>query len=945
MNRLFMSFTDNPSIKRTFRIFSIIFYLTILIVVSVIFLLSTSKISNTTLESKLSLEIETIKLRFANEINSELTLVLKMADTPLIKRYLLNPEDRFSQTLAFEEFSEYRKNFKSKSVFWVSDIDKQFYLNGVNIYTVNPDDPDEYWYYRTLYRTEKYNFVVQYNPAMSVTNLWVNAPVFENREPIGLLGTGIELSDFINTLYRNRSGTADTYLVDETGEITVARNQALAFEKTDIRKHLGSLGDEIMDAAGRLVPSEIRIMDMGDAKVAISLLPQLNWYIIEVAPISTGMPLDGTMTGLFVAAVLLIALIFIVCNVFIGIMKDAVDERNRELVVLNETAQAASKAKSEFLASMSHEIRTPMNAVMGMTDLMRTDNLDETQRDYLSNIKKMSRTLLNIINDILDFSKIESGKMELVQGHYDLHALYDNICSLMQFIAAEKDLRFVSSIDETLPRTVYGDEGRVRQIVINLVTNAVKYTHKGCVTLHFRRASEAGREYLAMEVRDTGVGIKQEDFPRLFAAFEQLDGRKNRGITGTGLGLSITKRLADLMDGEIRFESEYGAGSAFTVLLPLTEGDLREVESAKRQDRCHVSPDAAVLVVDDNAANLTVALGFLARHGIRADTASSGEEAIAMVDARHYDLVFMDHMMPGMDGIEAVQRIRATPGEYYEKLPIVALSANVVLSAREAFFKAGMNDFISKPIAADELNAALIKWLPPEKLPAGDTAERTEEDDGAFDGKLRMLETIGDLDVALGLSRTAGNKAVYIDILRRFCTGLDRDIADIRAFMGNAAWKDYSVRLHSIKSVFANFGNRRMTEQAFSLESASLSGDVETCLKGTESFCGDMANFRAKLLESGIMDSLPLSKKSIDADALILKLKLLEHACFEFNTDEVGAAGDELRRAACGTPDADALLAEICDLADSLDYDGAAGKCRELAALLERVKIGNVPAA
>ncbi|MDR1946981.1 MAG: response regulator [Desulfovibrio sp.] len=608
------------------------------------------------------------------------------------------------------------------------------------------------------------------------------------------------------------------------------------------------------------------------------------------------------------------------------------------LIAAREVADTASQAKSHFLASMSHEIRTPMNAVLGMTDLMRTDNLDETQRDYLSGIKKMSRALLNIINDILDFSKIESGKMELVQVNYDLYALYDNVCSVAQFLASDKALQFESSIDERLPRALFGDEGRVRQIIINLVTNAVKYTQKGRVSLHFRKTAANGREYFTVEVPDTGVGIRREDFPRLFTAFEQLDKNKNKGIAGTGLGLSITKRLTDLMDGEIFFESEYGKGSVFTVRLPLAEGDFRKTEFAHRQKRCSVSPDAGILVVDDNAANLTVALGFLDRHGVRADSAAGGAEAIEMVRARRYDLVFMDHMMPGMDGIEAVQRIRAIPGAYYARIPIVALSANVVSSARESFFKAGMNDFISKPIAAEELNAALIKWLPPEKI-LGDAAERTDERaaDGAFDDKLRPLEKIGDLDIALGLSRVDGNKSIYIDILRRFCKGLDGDIADIRAFMENAEWKNYSVRLHSIKSVFANFGNRRMTDRALALESASLSGDVETCLKGTAGFCDEMANFRAKLLDAGLMESEEsFSKKFTDADTLTLKLNLLERACFEFNTDEANTTADELRQASCGVPGADALLTEICDLVDSLDYNGVAGKCEALIRTLAR---------
>ncbi|MDR1946852.1 MAG: hypothetical protein LBQ51_06775, partial [Desulfovibrio sp.] len=313
---------------------------------------------------------------------------------------------------------------------------------------------------------------------------------------------------------------------------------------------------------------------------------------------------------------LLVAAAFIIIGfVLYRLLIHEVIRQNQWLVEANKKAEMASKSKGYFLANMSHEIRTPMNAIIGIADLMRTDNLDETQREYLADIKKTSGSLLNIINDILDFSKIEAGKMTLVRTHYNLFALFDNIRSITEFFAAEKALRLECGIDENLPRLLYGDEGRVRQIVMNLVSNAVKYTRKGHVSLRFRRTAKNEREYLSITVTDTGIGIRQEDFPRLFESFEQLDKNKNRGIAGTGLGLAVTKRLVDLMDGELSFASEYGKGSEFTVLLPLAEGDPLKAEITKLRKRCTVSPDARILVVDDNALNLTVAQGFLARHG------------------------------------------------------------------------------------------------------------------------------------------------------------------------------------------------------------------------------------------------------------------------------------------------------------------------------------------
>jgi CheY-like chemotaxis protein len=356
-----------------------------------------------------------------------------------------------------------------------------------------------------------------------------------------------------------------------------------------------------------------------------------------------------------------------------------------------------------------------------------------------------------------------------------------------------------------------------------------------------------------------------------------------------------------------------------------------------------VSPDARILVVDDNALNLTVAQGFLARHGVRAETAAGGEEAVEKIRSTRYDLVFMDHMMPDVDGIEAVRRIRAIPGDSYAALPVVALSANAVLEVRDQFFQAGMNGFIAKPIDADDLNTALVRWLPAEKILAEeeeDAAAKRVDDDGPagdeYDETLLRLQDIDDLDIAAGLARTAGDRRTYTDILRRFCAGLDRDIADIRAFMEKGEWKAYSIRLHSLKSVFANFGNRRMTERAFALESASANGDTAACLQGTPGFCGEMEAFRAQLLAAGLVQpGEPVAGTSIAGGELALKLKILEQACLDCNADEANRVAGELRGVTLDTA-TDALLMNISGLVESFDYDDAAAECKTLTAMLDR---------
>jgi PAS domain S-box-containing protein len=490
------------------------------------------------------------------------------------------------------------------------------------------------------------------------------------------------------------------------------------------------------------------------------------------------------------------------------------DQRNRELEVQTRAAQVASEAKSKFLASMSHEIRTPMNAIIGMSDLMRTDNLDETQLSFFTDIKKMSKALLQIINDVLDISRIEAGKLALIPVHFNFPELYGNICSLSKFSAEVKDLEFRCSLDEGIPQVIYGDDVRIRQVITNIVNNAVKYTKEGYVDFSVKKVRRKGRDMAALRVKDTGIGIKKEDFPKLFDTFQQLDTTANRGIMGTGLGLSITRNLVTMMDGEIEFDSVYGKGSVFTVFLPLIEGDPALVEQGALGSLVTASADTRVLVVDDNGINLKVAVAFLAAHRIHPDTAESGAEAIQKAGSRPYDLVFIDHMMPGMDGIEAVRRIRRLENDWCRNMPIIALSANAVSGARERFIAGGMNDFISKPIDAGELNRKLAQWLPREKVslvkspapqarkPPGDSPEEVV------------------LDRNLGLANTGGDGGLYRHLLQAFGEDHGRDADRIAAAL-IAGDLTLAHRLaHTLKSTAGLIGAPRVRQRAFEVEQA-----------------------------------------------------------------------------------------------------------------------------
>jgi signal transduction histidine kinase/CheY-like chemotaxis protein len=378
--------------------------------------------------------------------------------------------------------------------------------------------------------------------------------------------------------------------------------------------------------------------------------------------------------------------------------------------VQKEKADAASRAKADFLATMSHEIRTPMNAIIGLQDSILRETLTDTQKKYMYNLRMSSFALLDIVNNILDFSKIDAGGIIITNTDFDLHALLNNLGAITEISVEKKDLKFLINLDRELPRYICGDETKIRQILNNLLTNAIKYTPKGSVELAAALRRDAGQETLCFEVRDTGLGIKDENRERIFSPFEQLDLRKNKGILGTGLGLTITRELCKAIGGTIELESIYGKGSVFRVLLPYLPGKgIPEPSSSDKPPL--LAPDARVLVVDDVDINIMVVEAMLEEYQIKPDTALSGKEALEKAAAKQYDLIFMDQMMPQMDGIETTAELRKQ-SDHYAHVPVIALTANVMNTSEEYFQKLGFNAFISKPIEKDKLERCLARYLP-----------------------------------------------------------------------------------------------------------------------------------------------------------------------------------------------------------------------------------------
>ena len=391
-------------------------------------------------------------------------------------------------------------------------------------------------------------------------------------------------------------------------------------------------------------------------------------------------------------------------------------------------SNAANRAKSDFLANTSHEIRTPMNAILGMNEMILKESSDLEIRQAALDIRRAGNHLLSIINNILDISKIESGKMELYRADYHLWQMLRDIEEGIFETVHEKGLKLVIDADKNLPEHLYGDEDHIRQVIVNLIDNAVKYTKKGTITLSVMGGVKEHRVKLIIAVKDTGIGIKQEDLPKLFHSFERVNMQETQTIQGAGLGLTLVRYLIELMGGTVRAESEYGKGSTFTVELTQQlahegfSGTIAEYESmlandgnisgvAKDDRRPFTCPDAKILVVDDTPVNLVVAKGMLKESKAHVDTAESGEEALELIAANNYDIIFLDHKMPGMDGVETLNKAHEIDGPS-RLAKYIALTANSGTGLRDEYISMGFNDYLPKPIKSDALKKILASCLP-----------------------------------------------------------------------------------------------------------------------------------------------------------------------------------------------------------------------------------------
>ncbi|GMO68488.1 MAG: hypothetical protein Ta2A_16750 [Treponemataceae bacterium] len=653
--------------------------------------------------------------------------------------------------------------------------------------------------------------------------------VSESGEIYGILAIDMNigwLDDYVKTLR----------LSDKGYGVLINKNMTVMIhpDDTKVGRQMQEFGGEYISVTQRLrVGEEIiaeRITGIYNVPVIIFYKQIFNgWYVGLITPYKE------YYQDLTNAAVILSVLGFLLSVSLSVLLLQMSAEKMK--------SDEESIAKSSFLARMSHEIRTPMNAIIGMSELALRNDPKPEVRPYLVNIKQAGNNLLSLINNILDFSKIEAGRLEIIPIEYKFSSLLNDVITIVKIRLRERPIEFVTQIDPSLPGVFCGDESRIREVLLNLLSNAVKYTREGTITfsVYSYPGITAQNIQLVFEVTDTGAGIKPEDMPKLFGDYVRVDSSSHAGVEGTGLGLAIARSLCRLMGGDISVKSVFGKGSTFTAIFPQRIVDYApfRIIEAENDDASFVkplftAPKARVLIADDIDTNLDVAAGLLAPYKMTIDFAKNGTQALRLAQDNfgRYDLILMDHMMPGIDGIESMAAIRKLEGEYYQKLPIVIMTANAISGMREMFLSKGFNDYISKPIDIEKLNELVVRWIPKEKqLPLN------PEDEAAFAvhsalnpqnhtrGETKI--TIPEVDVQKGISMTGGTEALYVKVLQSFCKDIRERLPALDEIETQSDIESFTIQVHALKSAAATIGAAAVSEMAKELEDAGKKGDRE----------------------------------------------------------------------------------------------------------------------
>lgn len=761
-------------------------------------------------------------------------------------------------------------------------------------------------------------------------------------------------------------------------------------------------------------------------------------------------------------------MVYFAVTLLIGVMQYRIRNYRKEQEELIANLEYAGRTKNDFLANMSHEIRTPMNAIVGMCELILRDDINENVRENCFNIQNSSRSLLNIINDILDFSKIEAGRIELIEETFNIASTINDVINMAMTRKGDKDIEIIVRVDPTIPKGLVGDELRIRQVIVNLLTNAVKFTKKGCVIMKVTQSRHVYGINLNVSIRDTGIGISQENIEKLFTSFQQVDTKKNRSVEGTGLGLAISKRLISQMGGFINVFSTYGEGSEFKFVIPLrvsnqepfihvndadkvnvavfldwekynhleTEreygklvhelgtgfnvkftifesfeelqqgietGEYTHCFTAKEeylkhmdwfgsmakncqlaviQDRLSaielpeyikkvskpfyalsfaavmnndrfvmdmpgqrsftarfIAPKAKILIVDDNAINLKVAAGLMKPYNMKIMTASSGPEAIEAVKSKDFDIVFMDHMMPEMDGVEATRIIRGMQERYYQEVPIIALTANAVNGAREMFLGNGFNDFLPKPIETAVLDRVLRAWLPQEYLITTSTLVKKEEPKKTkTDENVEGHKTDELVDYEKGLAYAGGDQETYFDILKVYFTSSDKYKKELETYYQTKDWEKYTIKIHALKSSSLSIGAEELSSLAKEMELAGKAGQYDVIhskhAKAMELYDKVVADIEKYLIDKGYFSEQPSENVAQDLKDITMEgfMEMVDHiveACENFEGDEAIALAEELCSCRVNGKSLAEYFTDVKTYADDYEYEQALAAVRK----------------
>lgn len=561
--------------------------------------------------------------------------------------------------------------------------------------------------------------------------------------------------------------------------------------------------------------------------ISYTPLSSMNtWFLLAYIP-KKDLAANTVIDWILLGTVVLGLLVLLIFNYII------LRSYNVKLSEAAEAANQANKAKSNFLSTMSHDIRTPMNAILGLNEMVLRESREEETLAYSESIRTAGNTLLSLINDILDLSRIEAGRMEIINVDYSLVSLLNDLSNMVKGKAEEKGLKFRLDVDRKIPRILNGDEIRIKQIITNILSNAVKYTKEGSITFRVGFEKEDGKPdliKLLISVTDTGIGIKQEDMKLLFQAFERIDEAENRNIEGTGLGMSIAESFLELMGSRMEVVSEYGKGSTFsfeieqgvkewTPIGDFEEAFRRSVSERKKYRESFTAPNARLLVVDDTPVNLSVFSSLLKSTKVRIDKALSGDEGISLYRRQHYDIIFLDHMMPEKDGIETLKEMKAVVDTPNGETPVICLTANAISGMREMYIKEGFDDYITKPLDPDRLEAMLLHYLPKDKVEAA-AEDEIENEYNISD----FLFEIDGLDVNTGIKHCK-SRGAYMETLKVFLDTAKNNADEIERYRDEGDIENLTIKLHALKSTARVVGALKLGDLAERLEAAGKSGD------------------------------------------------------------------------------------------------------------------------